>query len=303
MTKRLLRLLLDRNFLLLSAVVLGLLLGDAASATQSLIMPALMLAMTVSVVQVSLRTFSSGRMVLRAVLFSLLLNYVLLGSLTLLLARWLLPDPELWPGFVLSAAVPCGIGVVPFSYVLHGDPTSALIGLFGSYVASLAVTPWMVLRLLGTGHVDAAELVRILVRLVILPLLLSRLLTSDRWQPALKRWRGPVVNWSFALVMFTIIGSSRDLMLSDPRLLLLCAVIAFACNIGLAIVLDWGLRHLGLQRAERVTWVLMGTIKNTSLAAAVTLALFGSTAAMPTAVFSGANVLYMVWLGARWGNP
>ena len=40
------------------------------------------------------------------ILISLLLNYLVLGGIILLMARWLIDDSELWAGFAIIAAVP-----------------------------------------------------------------------------------------------------------------------------------------------------------------------------------------------------
>jgi BASS family bile acid:Na+ symporter len=265
-------------------------------------MPALVAAMTVSVLQVSVRAFADWRTVLRAVVLSLLLNYGLLGGVTLLLAHWLLPDPQLWPGFVLAAAVPCGIAVVPFSYILGGDPAFALLGLFGVYLSSLFVTPLLAFWFIGPDLVSPVRLVTILVQLIVVPVVLSRLIVASPWKAMAERWRGPVVNYTFALVMFTIIGANRDVLLRQPSLLLLCALIGLAGNFGLCLLLDQVLTRLRVARPQRMTMILMGTIKNTSLSGAVALALFGERASIPAAVISATNVLYMVWLGMRWGK-
>ena len=88
----------------------------------------------------------------------------------------------------------------------------------------------------------------------------------------------------------------------QPNLLFLCAVIGLTCNFGLCLVLDSVLTRLRVAPPQRMTLILMGTIKNTSLAGALALALFGERASLPTAVISATNVLYMVWLGMRWGK-
>jgi predicted Na+-dependent transporter len=78
--------------------------------------------------------------------------------------------------------------------------------------------------------------------------------------------------------------------------------IALVGNFGLSYVLDRLLTRASIDRATRVTYILMGTIKNTSLGAATALALFSERTSIPAAVVSATNVLYMVWLGIRWAR-
>ena len=294
-----LRLLSNRNFLLMSSIVLGMALGDAARWTSALTVPGLALAMTVSLTQVASSAFRSPRNLGRAALVSVLLSYGVLGGLTLLLARFWSPDAELWTGFVLAAAVPPGIAVIPFSYLLGGDTAFALLGSVGAYLGSLAIMPLMAMALLGSRALQPAKLFPILIQLIIAPLLLSRILQAKALKPHVDRWRATLINWSFALVIFTVIGLNRDLLLSQPQVVLFTAVIGAAGTFGLAYVLERALAQLGMERSLRVTCVLMGTIKNTSLAAATALALFSQRAAVPAAVISAVNVVYLVWLGAR----
>jgi BASS family bile acid:Na+ symporter len=296
-----LRLLTDRNFLLLASIVLGFALGKSlARLISPLTLPALALAMTVSTAQVETSALRSPRALLCATLLSVGLNYLLLGGVTLLLARWLMPDRALWTGFVMAAAVPSGVAVIPFSYLLGGDTAFALIGSVGVYLSALLIMPLMTMLLVGSSFVQPAKLVIILLELVAIPLVLSRLILASRLKPIVERWRSTVVNWSFFLVILTAVGLNRDVLLREPRVLLLTAAVALMGNFGLGFVLERVLARLHVGRAATVTYVLMGTMKNSGLAAATALALFGERASMPAAVTSAINVVYLVWLGMRW---
>jgi BASS family bile acid:Na+ symporter len=220
----------------------------------------------------------------------------------LALARWLINDPELWTGFVLESAVPPGAAIVPFSYILKGDSTFALLGSFGAYLSALLLMPLMASTLAGTSLIQPLRLLSVLLQLIVLPLLLSRLVLASPLRAQLNQWRGAIVNWAFTLLFFTVIGLNRDALLSEPNVLLRAGAIALVGNFGLSFVLDRLLRRGGVDRARRVTCILMGTIKNTSLGAAVALSLFSERTSIPAAVVSATNVLYMVWLGLRWGS-
>ncbi len=277
-----------------------MLVGRGAHRVQPLTLPALALAMTVSVVQVDAGAFRSLRNLARETFVSLLLNYVLLGGLTLLLARLWDPDPELWTGFVLSAAVPSGIAVIPFSFLLGGDTTLALLGSVGVYLSALLIMPALTSALAGADSVDPLRLVVALVELVLVPLVLSRLIRVSPLRATVERWRGAVVNWAFALLMFAVVGINRDALLRQPTVLALTLAIALAGNFGLGFALEWALDRLHVARPARVTYLLMASMKNTGLAAAMALALFSERTSVPAAVISATNVLYLVWLGVRW---
>lgn len=296
----LLGLLRDRNAILILAIVLGALLGPVARWTQPLTLPALALVMTVSATQISSRALLSPRRLVRPALLAVLFSYGLSSGVMLALARWLLRDADLWTGFVLVAAVPPGVAVVPFSYLLAGDTALALVGTLGAYLAALAITPAMALALLGESALQPARLLVVLGQVVGAPLLLSRVLLAPRFAGRVERWRGTIVNWGFFVVVFTVVGLNRDMFLRRPGALALTLAIALAGTFGLGTALDLVLRRLAVGRGPRVTLSLMGTVKNSGLAAATALALFGETASLPGAVVSAVQVLYLVYLGLRW---
>jgi BASS family bile acid:Na+ symporter len=299
---RVLWLLGNRNFLFISSVVLGIALGRAARWTQPLTLPALAVAMTVSTTQAASSAFRPLRKLARPMLLSVVLNYLILSGVILILARWLVPERELWIGFVLMAAAPPGVAVIPFSYILGGDTVFALIGSVGAYLAALVITPAMALFLVGEAVVQPAQLVAILLELLAVPLVLSRLLIASPLKGPVERWRGKIVNWAFALVIFTIIGLNRDVFLRQPQVVVLISVITVARSFGLAFVLEKALEKLQLDRATRVSYVLMGTLKNGGFAAGTALALFGERASVPTAVAAALAVPYLLWLGIHWGE-
>jgi len=299
---KLLHLITNRNFLLLASVAFGLVLGRAAHATERLTLPALAAAMTVTTTQIGSDVLRPMRRLLRFMLLAILLNYGLLSGLTLALARLWRPDRDLWIGFVLVAAVPAGVAVIPFSTALGGDVAFALVGSVGVYLAALLFMPGLMWLLVGEGSVQPGKVLIILLQLVVIPLLLSRIIRATRLRPTAERWRGSIVNWAFALVIFTVVGLNRDLLLRQPQMVLFTALIAFAGSFGLGAILEVFLQRRGVLQQSRVSYVLMATLKNTGLAAATALALYGERASLPAVVISALNVLYLVWADVRWGT-
>ena len=113
------KLLKNRNAIFLVAILLGLTIGGVgAEWTRVLVLPALAVVMTVSIVTITSSELASLRSVPYPVFLSLLLNYFVLGGIMLVMAWWLIDDTELWVGFVILAAVPPAVAVIPFSYAL-----------------------------------------------------------------------------------------------------------------------------------------------------------------------------------------
>lgn len=293
-----LNLLKNRNFILILAFALGLAAGEGADFTRSLTLPTLMLIMTLSTVDFSFRDFMLSRKWLRPVLLGITFNYLVLSGVMLLLARWLMPNEELWTGFVIVAAVPPAVAVMPFTHILRGNVPFSVIGTVGVYLVSLAVAPAMTALLLSKA-VEPMSLLIVLVKLIIVPLALSRLLSAPAVSAHVRRWRGGVINWLFFIVVYTVIGLNRGVFFSRPGELALISTVAFTCTFLLGGVVGFVLKRLNVSRETRTSLILMGTLKNAGLAGVIALSLFNEKASVPAAVVIAFSTLYFIWLGLR----
>lgn len=288
----------DRNVVFGLAFALGLILGEGAAArTQGLTIPALGVLIAVTASEVSRRVFRDWRRVLRDTGLALVATYVLNAAAIIVLARLLAPEPELYAGFALVAAAPPAVGGLGFSLTLRGDVTLSLIGTIGAHVAALAITPLLTLALVGPGLVRPQQLFILLVELIAIPLLLSRVLRNRRLLPHVRHWRDPVINWSYGLVIFTVVGVNRSFFFAQPGLVARVTLVAAAITFGLGALVEVGLRRLGVPRPVRVSLVLLCTLKNSGFAAAAALTLISRLASLPGAVVSVLNSLYLLWLG------
>ncbi len=293
-------LLRNRNVILLLAIALGLALGKPlATWTAPTVIPLLALVMTLSALNVTAREFTSLREMPRSIAVSLLLNYVVMGGLTLLLAWWLINDAELWAGFIVLATVPPAVAVVPFSYVLGGNTSFSLIGMTAAYLAALLIMPAVMALFLGTAVFDPVELLVILGQLVLLPIVLSRVLLATGLAQRITPWRATVVNWSFFVTLFTIVGLNRMAFFSEFDILARTVVIAVAISFLLGFGIDLATRMLRVSRETSISMILMGTMKNYGLASGILLALFGERAAIPASICVVFGILHVVWLGFR----
>jgi BASS family bile acid:Na+ symporter len=292
------RLLRNRNFLLILALILGLVIGKpGATLTQPMVLPLLGLVMIVSTLNMSTRQFTSIREVSRIVLYSLLLNYVLLGGVMLLLAKWLILDYELWVGFVVLALVPPATAVVPFSYTLGGDVSFALIGMTGVYLTALIIMPIGLVYLLGAQIFNPLNLLLVLAELIILPIIAARILVYLGVSRYVERYRGIIVNWSLSIVTFTLIALNREAFISDFDVLIRTGAIAVVTSFLLAYLLEVGARALRVKHEMAVSAIIMGTMKNWSMAGGLLLNLFSARSAIPPAVSLFFAVFMVVWLG------
>jgi BASS family bile acid:Na+ symporter len=253
--------------------------------------------MTLSTVSITNRDLASIKSSPRPVLISLLLNYVIMGGIMLLMARWLINDSEIWAGFVTLAAMPPAIAVMPYSYMLGGDTVFSLFGTTGLYLVALGLTPGIMILLLGADFINPAKLLLILVQLIVIPLAVSRLLLSRGLAQNVIKWRDTAINWAFFTTIYIIIGLNRQVFFEQPGILFGVIIIAIALTFGLGHAIDFIARRLNIDRSTTISWIIMGTRKNTSLTSVIALAFLSERATIPAAVLAMFAVLFIVWMG------
>ncbi len=181
----------NRDFILVSAVGCGLILGRGASWSQPMVLPALAVVMTLSTMGVRSEMLRSPRELWRPALSGLVLNYLLVGGVLLGLSSLLVREPAMQDGFVLLVAVPPAIAVIPFTDILKGNTTFSLLATVACYLGALIITPLIALAFWGTSYIEPWSLVMVIVELIALPLLISRVLLWTGMAVRLEPYKAP----------------------------------------------------------------------------------------------------------------
>lgn len=274
-----------------AAIVLALAGPSLAGDLQPFIVPALIVSMTLSMREVDVGLEGVKRSS-KPLLYSLLLNYVFLTGLILLSAYLLVDDPAYLMGFVVMAAIPPAVAVVPFAYLLGGDFQAAAYAQLACYGASLLTAPALTLLFLGV-QVDVAALMELLFLVIILPLMLSRAAAKmkDRFFVHDRK----IVNLCFFLITYSIIGLNQETLVSDTLSLAPVLLVLLLRTYGAATVIYF--THRNRVAVERnIVYTLFGSYKNGGMAAAVALTLLGSRAALPagvSALFEMSMIVYL----------
>ena len=184
-------------------------------------MGALALLMTVSLTNVKLGD-TGAKGLSRDALMMLLLNYGFLTAIILMLGSFF--SEKLWWGWVLMAAAPSAISIVPFTSILGGSTAKALVSTSANYLAALLLMPLISLAFIGSS-VSVSSLVTSLILLIVLPMVLSRILMTRDIQ---KRAKTVVTNLSFFVLIFAVAGSNRNAFLDDPAMVI---AVSAACLI------------------------------------------------------------------------
>jgi BASS family bile acid:Na+ symporter len=270
-------------------LVLGLLTGGFPSNTKEISMGSLAVLMTLSLSTVKLGD-AKGKEHLEHASKSLFLNYVLLTGV--IIAIGLFFSRDYWWGWVLMAAAPSAISVVPFTSALGGITTKALFSTAANYLAALVLMPGLTLLLIGSS-VSTTSLVYSLLILIVLPMAASRFVMKMRIG---KSANTSMINISFAVLIFAVTGANREAFIGDPWIVLAisagCILRTFGTGMGTELIL----RRMRVPKEERVGYVLFASYKNLGLTATLAIALFEPIVAVPATICIAFEVLWVIFL-------
>jgi BASS family bile acid:Na+ symporter len=291
---RLVSLLKDRNFILSLALTLGFLMSQGVQWTEKLVLPALAFVMMLSMSSIKESLFRSPSTLLAPLLASITINYIVLGGLILLLSGLLIPEGPLKTGFVILAAVPPAVGVIPFTGFLDGDVEFSLIGTLGCYLGAFITTPLILFTFLGLSAGFQVKLFTTMFQLIIIPLFLSRIMVYTDVGSRIAPVKGTLMNWSFFLVVYTVVGLNRQDILSQPSTLIPAAVITVLTTFLLGNLIERAGQTLRLDPRKVVSLILLGTSKNAGFAAGLALTLFSRQTAIPSTLQTIAGLSYVI---------
>jgi len=265
------------------SIALGMALPGPAAMSSGILTPALILMMTFSMKEIDFKARSS----LTGALVGFGLNYLILSGLILVMAYPL--DEPLWQGFVVMAAVPPAVAVLPLTKILEGDLKLSLYSEALSYLAAIVIMPGIIFIFTSRTGIGLWSTVETALVLILLPLALSRLVGGLRIDPVLP------INLGFFLVTYTVIGMNRDALLAGMGISAL-AVIAFMRTFAVGGAVYAASLAAGVPPKKRISYTLLGSYKNLGLSAAVSLMLFGPAAGLPSAACILAETIFYIFL-------
>ena len=284
--KRIVDLIQNSTSVLILSVLLGLVLPGHAGGTEALVTPALMVMMAFSLTEVDLGRDIKSSASLKRGFLGIIINYGLLSGLILLLS-YSLPDESLRHGFVIMAAVPPAVAVLPMTRILKGDMSLSFAGEILSYLASLLLMPLIIYLFVHQTGISPIYLLQISIVLILIPALASRLVRLLPINPVLP------INLGFFLVTYTVIGLNQGALWTDGWSVAWISI-ARTFAVGLAVFIL--ARSAGLKSSQAISLTLLGSFKNLGLAAAVSLLLVGPAAGLPAAFCVLAETAFFILL-------
>ena len=273
-------------------VAAGLVAGLATGGYPSAIAPivpqvALISAMAFSLTEIAFRGISL-RTQARSIAVALAMSYVVLGGLVLVFGA-LSADPDIRSGWVLMAAVPPAVLIIPLTSFLRGDVRTSLISDAALYLLGLVTVPVLSLLFLGRS-VSVQDLVLQTVLLIGVPLVISRPLRG--WK-RIQGVRPTAVGLSFFFIVSAVVGSTRGVLFSRLDLVAGLSLFSLLRTFGLGLLI-LGLTHVTrLARDHRIEAVTFCSFKNLGLTVVLATTFFSPLAGLPAIVSLVFELLWM----------
>ena len=285
--------------ILVLALSLGLFWGQGVEWTEMLVIPALAFVMVLSTIGVEGSLFRTPSRWLKPAGVGIFMNYVVLGGLIIVLSMFLPLKDSFRTGYIILAAVPPAVGVIPFTSILDGDVEYSLIGCIVCYFAAFLLIPLMFSTFLGLSLDVQSSLFTTLTQVVLIPLILSRVLRYINVAKRIEPVRGLLTNWSFFLIIYTVIAVNREAVTSDPLSLLPAAALTITTSYLLGYIIERIGQMYEIDRKRIISLVLLGTSKNAGFGAGLALSLFGKQTAIPITVQTVIMLSYIIFLNLR----
>jgi len=279
----------NTGLVLASGLFLGLLAPFFAQELEPLLVPALILALSLSLREIEidpglLKQWPDG---LKAYLLNLGLGFFIV-----LLAYLLIDDPGFFRGCIVMAFVPPAIAVVAFSYLLGGDRRLSVVGEVSSYLLCLISTPLLVWFFTG-GVVSSVRILRSVGVLILAPIVLSRLVR--RIPLDYQNFEKSLINLCFFVVGYVMIGVNQASITRDWPVLIPVVFLLVLRTFGVGLLLYRVLPNK-MTGEKALTFSLFGSFKNAGMASVLAYQLFESQAAIPAAlsgIFELGLIIYL----------
>ena len=284
------------NLIFLLALICGMFLPQGFQIGNALILSALMVMLTITLLRFPRGFVLSPGPLLFASIRSNVMNYLVLGNFIILASIFLIHKQELWIGMVLIAAMPPSVAIIPLGNSLRADKTSVFTGMAGAYLGALLIIPLIGLGFLKYIHLSYWNLILLVLELILLPLALSRLAVDKAWDKIIEPYEETIIDCCSFIVFYTITASSRNILPDWSSDLFIIALIAFVSIFFFAFAIGKIGNYFHDPENKNTSFLLLGTMKDCGLAGGIALILFNQEAALPSLIFAISTFIYMNWL-------
>jgi BASS family bile acid:Na+ symporter len=283
------------NLIFLLALIYGIILPKGFPIGNALILPALMVILTITLLRFPRGFFRRPGPLLSASIQGNVMNYLVLGNFIILTSIFLIHKQEFWIGMVLIAAMPPSLEIINLGNLSHIEKKSVFTSLAGAYLGALLIIPLISLGFLKYIILNYWNIILIILGLILLPLALSRLVIEKEWDKIIEPYEETIIDCCYFIVFYAIAASGKNLLMNWSSDLFIIASIALASTFFFAFaIVKIGL-YFHSNENKITSFLLMGTMKDCGLAGGIALILFNREAAFPSLIFAIFTFIYINW--------
>ena len=290
------------HILFLLAILIGILLPQAAEIASVLTLPALTVILTITLLRFPRGFFRRHRPPLSGAIWGNVMNYLILGNLIIMASIFLIREEGFWVGMVLIAAAPPATTIIQLGNILRIDKQSTFSGMAGAYLGAALIVPLIGLGFLKFIPLNHFGLILLIAELTLLPLFLSRLAVDKDWDKLIENYKDHITDWCFFIIFYALVAGTRYLVIHRPLDVVYMFVIAAISTFLLGFIINLVGNYYGVAKEKISSLVFLGTMKNYGMAGAIALNVFNKQAVLPALVFSVVMFIYIIWLKYKMGN-
>lgn len=290
------------NIIFLLALICGIIFPQGFLIGKALILPALMVIITVTLLRFPRGFFRHPGSLLYSSIQSNIMNYLVLGNFIILAGVLLIHKQELWVGMVLIAAMPSSLEIILLGDLSRIEKKDIFTALAGTYLGALLIIPLVGLCFLKYIQLNHWNIIVLVLGLIFLPLAISRIAIEKEWDKLIKKYEDAGMDFSSFIVFYAISANSRNFLANWSSDLSFIALIAFVST----FLFYFAIRKTGfyfhIPENKIIFFILLGTMKDCGLAGGIALTVFNQEAAIPPLIFAIFTFFYMNWLKYRMGH-
>jgi BASS family bile acid:Na+ symporter len=230
----------------------------------------------------------------KKIIFSILLNYVLLSGLYLLVASMFFPSAsEYFIGYIILAIVPPAVSIIPLCYLTKCDIRVADLAIFVGYVLALIIIPLSATVLFGS-QVNLLMLAKTLSIIIVIPLILAYL--SRKSSASIFNYTKIFTNLLIGIIIFITVSVNRETLLNIQNPLIVTMI---AISFGVIFILGLAVYFISrkfVPEMDAINYSLYATQKNEATGIALALVMFSHQVAIPLIIALVMQFIYFLVL-------
>ena len=281
------KLLQSRNFVLLLGITLGLVFGEEVAFLENYTPYIIGAILAVSISSLRFRELLPLKKNLKPIGVTVLVNYFIYGAIVLTLANIFISSEAFRMGFVVIAATPPAIAVIPFSINLKGDAQFSIVGIVGGNIAGIFLAPLIIMIFSAQGAIDPMAVVTLILKMLVVPMFVSRLLRVKPVHGFIEKHRSILIDYGFLLVAMTVIGITRSLLFNNTLEAIIPFLIVVFMMFGLGYLFQLYLNARRIDPHLIISNKLILVMKNAGFASVMAIGLFEDPhVVLPSAILS-----------------